>query len=179
MIDAAHIAELEWRPSLAAHLQSWRREMQRDPQCPHRSGVWVRLPIAGGNYQVRRQCLDCGMVENGARRHRANDHHLPLADEGLRAAHEGREAQARMRRAEAGEEWRRLYAAYLASDEWHTRRELVMARAGGRCEGCLQRPASEVHHLTYDHAGAEFSFELVALCAGCHGRWHHVPDDEG
>jgi len=33
-------------------------------------------------------------------------------------------------------------------------------------------PATEVHHLTYQHVGHEFLFELVAICRECHTRWH-------
>lgn len=70
---------------------------------------------------------------------------------------------------------RALYADYLKSDEWAARREKVMQRAGGICEGCRQRPATEVHHLSYEHVTQEFLFELVAMCGGCHARWHGQP----
>lgn len=64
------------------------------------------------------------------------------------------------------------YAEYLKSEEWALRRDLVMARAKNRCEGCGLRAASEVHHLTYEHVTQEFLFELVALCGDCHERAH-------
>lgn len=69
-----------------------------------------------------------------------------------------------------------LYADYLKSAEWATRREKVMQRAGGVCEGCRCRPATEVHHLTYEHVTREFLFELVAICGDCHARLHDAPD---
>lgn len=65
---------------------------------------------------------------------------------------------------------RDLYAAYLRTDQWQSLRKRVMARAGGRCEGCGMVEAAEVHHLTYAHRGNEFLFELVALCEACHLR---------
>lgn len=71
-------------------------------------------------------------------------------------------------------EWPALYAGYLKSEEWALRRDLVLQRAGGRCEGCRLKAASEVHHLTYEHVTHEFLFELVALCDGCHDRIHAV-----
>jgi cytochrome c553 len=68
------------------------------------------------------------------------------------------------------------YADYLKSEQWALRRDLVMERAGGRCEGCRLNPASEVHHRTYEHVTQEFLFELVALCGDCHDRIHAKPD---
>lgn len=70
---------------------------------------------------------------------------------------------------------RDLYTDYLNSAEWTARREKVMQRAGGICEGCRQRPATEVHHLSYEHVTQEFLFELVAICGDCHARWHGQP----
>lgn len=67
---------------------------------------------------------------------------------------------------------RREYAAYLQSPAWAVKRAKVLARCGGRCEGCGEAAKLEVHHLTYAHFGAEFLFELVGLCAECHARIH-------
>ena len=67
---------------------------------------------------------------------------------------------------------RETYNKYLSSDVWKRRREKVILRAGGVCEGCLTAPASEVHHLTYRNIYREFAFELVALCRSCHARAH-------
>ena len=73
-------------------------------------------------------------------------------------------------------DWPTLYADYLRSQEWAERRAKVMERAGHRCEGCRAQPATEVHHLTYQHATQEFLFELVAICGDCHARWHGKPE---
>ncbi len=70
---------------------------------------------------------------------------------------------------------RALYAEYLKSDEWFRRRERVMQRAGGICEGCRIQAATEVHHLSHEHITQEFPFELVALCGDCHARWQGQP----
>ena len=72
------------------------------------------------------------------------------------------------------------YHEYLDGPQWRERRELVMARSGGLCEGCRKHPAENVHHLgaarggPYEHIYHEFLFELVALCRDCHKRWHRV-----
>jgi 5-methylcytosine-specific restriction endonuclease McrA len=54
-------------------------------------------------------------------------------------------------------------------------RAKVIKRAGGICEGCLTCAATDVHHLTYRNLFAEFMFQLVALCRGCHDRVHAPP----
>lgn len=72
----------------------------------------------------------------------------------------------------ADKDWPQLYADYLRSQEWADRRARVMERAGYRCEGCRDRNATEVHHLSYDNVTREFLFELVALCGECHERIH-------
>lgn len=66
------------------------------------------------------------------------------------------------------------YEQYLGSLVWRRRREKVMQRAGGQCEGCLSNQATDVHHLTYAHVYAEFAFELIALCRVCHERVHDL-----
>jgi len=68
--------------------------------------------------------------------------------------------------------WNEAYDEYLASDKWARLREKVMTRSAGICEGCLEAPATEVHHLTYKHLGDELLWELVAVCRDCHRRCH-------
>jgi len=64
------------------------------------------------------------------------------------------------------------YDAYLLSGKWAEKRRKVLKRAGGLCEGCREREAEQIHHLTYRHIYDEFLFELVALCRPCHDRIH-------
>ena len=68
--------------------------------------------------------------------------------------------------------WKETYGRYLASPAWKAKSRLVLLRAQGICEGCRLRPATEIHHTTYDHVGDEFLFELVALCRPCHDKFH-------
>jgi 5-methylcytosine-specific restriction endonuclease McrA len=70
------------------------------------------------------------------------------------------------------EQWRADYEAYLQSQEWADKRELIFKRAKGFCEGCGQAPAREVHHLSYENCFNEFLWELVAICRDCHERVH-------
>lgn len=62
------------------------------------------------------------------------------------------------------------YRHHLTSSEWAETRRLAFERSGGLCEGCRRAKATQVHHLTYQHVGAELLFELVALCGDCHRR---------
>ena len=68
--------------------------------------------------------------------------------------------------------WDRAYAQYLQTAEWRRKRQLVLLRAQGICEGCRESQAVDVHHLTYSDVGEEFLFQLAALCRKCHDRWH-------
>ena len=64
------------------------------------------------------------------------------------------------------------YSNYLKSEEWQNLRRKVLARANGRCEGCGDKPATDVHHLTYERFGKEMLFDLVAVCKECHKKIH-------
>lgn len=72
----------------------------------------------------------------------------------------------------AGDSVSGWYERDLASDEWRRRREKVLARAGYQCEGCLINEATEVHHIDYSHVGAEYAWELRAVCSRCHRALH-------
>ena len=85
---------------------------------------------------------------------------------------EERRAQQAAERERESQEWWDWYNSYLKTPAWALRRSLVMDRCHGRCEGCRQASAFHVHHLTYEHAGNELLFELVALCRDCHQIAH-------
>lgn len=61
---------------------------------------------------------------------------------------------------------------YIKSPEWRAKANMVLRRAGFICEGCLVNRATQVHHMTYEHLGDEFAWELRAVCHGCHERFH-------
>lgn len=68
--------------------------------------------------------------------------------------------------------WHNRYRAYLKTDAWAKKRDFVLERARGVCEGCGTARATTVHHLTYEHAGDEFLWELRAVCEACHDKAH-------
>jgi 5-methylcytosine-specific restriction endonuclease McrA len=77
-----------------------------------------------------------------------------------------------LERDQQSEEWWRRYNEYLATEEWRNLRQLVFRRDDGICQGCYAAPATQVHHLTYEHVCNEFLWELTSICDGCHARVH-------
>lgn len=155
--------------------------------CLHPEKALTRAKNSLGADIYRWQCLHCGRAVSNQIKHveawAMIDGGEPLREwdpsieaeihqrhqERAAAKREAWEAQQATR---AGEWWDR-YNAHLASEEWAWRRRFVLERAGHVCEGCRRRPASDVHHLTYEHLGHELLFELVALCRQCHDVAHN------
>jgi hypothetical protein len=63
------------------------------------------------------------------------------------------------------------YKNYLLCPEWKKKRKFIIQR-DKICQGCLDAPIHQVHHLTYRNVGNELMFELVGLCRECHSRCH-------
>lgn len=134
----------------------------------------------------RYQCLDCGTGSafiSKARISYREQVECSMFDPAIREAwvarqieeRRGQEQAGRDRREEERDEERRFYNDYIRnSPEWKRRRRLVFKRCTGICEGCGERPATEVHHLTYEHLGNEFLWELRGVCRECHERFHGV-----
>jgi 5-methylcytosine-specific restriction endonuclease McrA len=87
-------------------------------------------------------------------------------------AWEQRWRELKRQREEQDDEWWSGYHEHLRSEAWRDKRQRVLLRAGGICEGCGAQQAHDIHHLTYRHMGDEFLFELVAVCRECHERYH-------
>ena len=124
---------------------------------------------------IGRQCLECGRAIGGWLKHSDVDvdaigdwqeEPAPLAPDAMALV------GVRDRQPKVVE--RDEYEQYLGSLVWRRRREKVMARANGMCEGCLSNQAEDVHHTTYAHVYNEFAFELIALCRSCHERVHDL-----
>lgn len=163
-------------PEYLADIQAWNAARCSD----HPNAEWRRRPTASGGVQIRRQCLDCGHVIGNARKQTPEDRYLPEVDPLLAERYENQrqvawraieQKHARLQH-ERDNSFFKEYDAYLNSEQWKAKRKLVFKRAGGTCEGCGLKPATEVHHLTYKHHMNEFLFELVAVCTECHERLH-------
>jgi 5-methylcytosine-specific restriction endonuclease McrA len=77
-----------------------------------------------------------------------------------------------MARWQSTAERKRAYEEYINSPAWRFKRQLVLDRDGGICQGCRKREAQEVHHLTYVRFGAEMLFDLISVCTDCHDKIH-------
>lgn len=147
--------------------------------CKHVNQALRRRVIKGGAIQYVRQCLQCGEpLGNPIAKSKAieenNGQEPELLDEELTKAWRDAYAEATQQLRARFDRTAFLseYAEYLASEVWASKRALVLKRAKGTCEGCGEKPPTEVHHLSYKHVCNEFLFELVALCSGCHRRIH-------
>jgi 5-methylcytosine-specific restriction endonuclease McrA len=152
--------------------------------------VWVRGslhetdPAPDARRNLRQQCRKCGLILAHQFKHSLATSDTPETD--LAAFERAKDAQyeerqlrweeARRKRESEWKdeqaEWWDRYNSYLCSPEWQARRALVFDRAGDICEGCRERRATQVHHLTYSHVTNEFLWQLVAICEECHARFH-------
>lgn len=64
------------------------------------------------------------------------------------------------------------YQCYLSSDQWKAKRKLVLSRDNNLCQHCKDKPADEVHHLTYVNLFNEPIEDLLSLCRNCHITIH-------
>jgi len=64
------------------------------------------------------------------------------------------------------------YKAYLLSDEWKAKREIVLKRDKYKCRACGSTKKLNVHHLTYKNIFNENPKELLTLCEHHHRLIH-------
>jgi len=143
-------------------------------ECPHdKSTVKLRV-IRGGSTQVVRQCDDCLRVVGGAIPKSTIESIDSLApfDERGEGYFKAYSKAVAMKNDKERAAWFAWYDEYLRSPEWATRRNMVLHRASGVCEGCMESSATQVHHLSYDNVGDELLYQLVAVCDACHEKAH-------
>lgn len=155
--------------------------------CDHKERTELRRrQLSDGRSAFYLQCQTCGQATGAAVR-QSEGYGAPSWDEELNGRYRAKRTAAaaaveakflkRHREIERGIEhdakrWQDQYAAYRRTPQWQSKRNKVMQRAGGLCEGCLEEPAVVVHHKGYRNVGDELLFELVALCRACHGKAH-------
>lgn len=143
-------------------------------RCDHEQQE-LRMMRTNNGIQYRRQCLRCGNSTSSAIPHREVTVLPPDWDADLQLRFtESRRAISLQRKFDATEERKAEYALYLQTGEWKERRQRVLQRERYICQGCLSERATQVHHTTYEHLGAELLFQLIALCDACHRRIHGV-----
>lgn len=177
--DTGQQFSLHPSPEWLADVEQFNREA-----CRHDIKELRRASVSNGALHIRHQCIHCGELIGSAVPKAEASNVVRDADLDLRAKYQAdREQQRsaidqkhiRLQRAD-GNLFKKRHREYLASAAWKVKRDKVLRRANGVCEGCLETKAQEVHHLTYEHWGQELLFELVALCPTCHAKCH--PDVE-
>jgi hypothetical protein len=166
---------LDTTDPLSNDLEAW-----RNAACSHPAVEVRKRKDGGGAVHFFRQCTSCGTSVGTALKKAKELDRAASWDEQLEPRCQNQREvdrlsviQKHIRIQRTGAEgFEREYASYLKSPEWGRRRSKVLQRANGMCEGCLERKATQVHHLTYDHIYNEFLFELVAVCDECHLRIH-------
>jgi hypothetical protein len=127
--------------------------------------------IANGSIQYVYQCLSCGRAaSNPLRRSKVENPERLLAWDGNIAKRDevARKAASEIEKAT----WFAEHDVYFKTAKWQKKREVVLKKAKGICEGCGERKATQVHHLSYDHWKHEMLWELVAICGDCHEMVH-------
>ncbi len=156
--------------------------------CKHEKTEKRRRANCNGVKVAVKQCLECGKSLGAIPKNTVPYFELaPMFDDALRVAGEKvreqywleRSAAARaaieLQQHQKNADWNRRYQAHLLSEKWRRLRVKVFARSKGMCEGCADRHAEQVHHLTYDRMGNEMLFDLAAVCRHCHEEIHGRP----
>lgn len=137
----------------------------------HRTQIRRKINV-DGRPVFKRQCLNCGApVGEAVARAKVPTPYVEwdeAAENALQESYDKHYKQLELDRRLRNEAWWDKYTAYLASDEWARKRERVLARDSGLCQACRKRPATQVHHLTYDHVFSEPLFDLTSVCGICH-----------
>jgi hypothetical protein len=153
----------------------------RATECKHEQKELCKVIVSGGSEHIKYQCQRCGvMIGNAISARNVGDRKIvayqpDLAERFRTDWEEGYQSifQKHIRIQKAGSgEFSKFYKEYINSAKWRAICRKVLQRANGFCEGCLERPPTQVHHRNYGNLGNEFMFELLALCAPCHERFH-------
>ncbi len=172
------------QPPSPVDQQSIYRRVTEEFACDHPRVVLTRFVKSNNTSEFRRQCLECGANVGCVRRNTLTEADLdvmPAWDKGIgerrSQAWNARYTQLQTEAKEAqNREWQEWFQAYLRSPRWARKRQAVLDRDEGLCQGCRNAPAYQAHHLTYAHAGNELLFELISLCRACHERAHGLAD---
>ena len=158
--------------------------MSERPECNHPTGRYTWTIRSNGSKHYGKQCTTCGKWKSIAKQ-KIPRQHLATAtemDNQLQAdwrksisdwykhENERRQAESKKERQDKSAEWWRNYNAYLKTQEWHCLRQKALERDRWTCQACLENPATQVHHRTYQLGFSAPLFLLVAVCEECHAR---------
>jgi len=66
----------------------------------------------------------------------------------------------------------RAESRHCQTPHWQALKERKKAATGGRCQLCNTLGKLDLHHRTYERAGAEEWDDVIALCKTCHMQFH-------
>lgn len=151
--------------------------------CDHaRRSDWRHYACANGQVELRSQCLFCGMTLDYLPPSEVNAHDVAAYapfDESLAHTYnlfryEAFKAEMRRLDEQERDEYRWWYRhVYLHEPWWQRRRAEAVRAAKGTCQRCQERPATQVHHLSYQRLYGELPGDLQAVCALCHAEIEH------
>lgn len=162
------------------------RSISIDDCCKMPDQHFVLHPIRSGNPQIRKQCNTCGRITtNSFSKNSVEGLIDTIAIENKQLESEKREfyhAEKKRLKDQINElldsqfdsvvskieSKYHGYSAYLKSESWKVKRNLVLQRDNYICQSCRQTTATEVHHLHYRHLRNEPLFDLVSVCRRCH-----------
>ncbi len=160
---------------------------QKYDHCKHEKETLRIRVIRGGATQYVLQCDFCGNASNAISKNKAMkiNENPSQFDKTIKVNFDAKRQQEidavfkeyGTKKAANRAEFFIWYNEYLKTDEWRTKRSLVLQRDNHVCQGCLTAKATQVHHLTYKHVGEELLFELISICESCHGI-AHTNDEE-
>lgn len=161
---------------------------------------WVRCPndfspAQYGHWKFQAQCLKCGETGKFQRKLPPGitfsdcveaDQSVKYKEERKLQRQEEHETRVQRERAESDRQreednrlWWESYNRYLRSARWRSLRQKVLDRDQGICQACLDRPATQVHHLSYrytgsdpEHTAQDPAFVLRSVCDACHDQLH-------
>jgi hypothetical protein len=151
------------------------------PKCEHPRTDLRRMRRSDGVWVARPQCVTCGHGLQFVKKETIQGFgFLPVFDEELRRSWKAEvdqywaDRRAKFESAVQGHDaqWRAWYDTYLLSPKWQRLRDKVLSRDAFQCQGCRERRATQVHHLTYARVGNELLFDLISVCDQCHGACH-------
>lgn len=91
-----------------------------------------------------------------------------------------REKEAKIAQVEAEIKYQARHIAYESyiqgSSAWQDKRQDVLERCKGICEGCGKERATCVHHTNYDTLYNELLYSLKGLCSTCHKIAHRITE---
>lgn len=69
--------------------------------------------------------------------------------------------------------YRKTKSEYLQSTEWQLLRNIILDRAGHKCEQCGSTKNLNIHHIHYKTLFREASSDVVCVCGECHTAIHN------